>query len=111
MTYIGVFPERVTRVFDLQPLFNLPECLDIMFKTKHEKSGFIDYKAFFRMSLMFHDDVVLPFLTMFQDHLERIQVAWVSWLMEEADDVNFLETTFGVELDLKATSASKPNWC
>jgi hypothetical protein len=52
---------------------------------------------------MLHDDVLEPFLAMFKQHLESIQVCLgeiESWLLEHKSNIQFLEETFGKKLDI-----------
>ena len=100
-------------MFNLHPLFNLPTGLDI-FQPKTEKTGFIDYKSFLQTSLMLHDDMLLPFLTQFKEHLEKVQVCLGgidSWLMDTTSNVAYLENTFGIKLDVRGSSTPWPTWC
>jgi hypothetical protein len=114
ITQVVVFTDREEALFYLRPLLNLPEGLN-MFQPQREKSGFINFRALLQMSLMLHDDMILPFLSKLKHHLESVQVCLGnidSWLMETAHSIEYLETKFGAKVDpkLKKTYA-RPRWC
>lgn len=113
ITQVVVFTDREEAWFNLRPLLNLPDGLN-MFHPQREKSGFINFRALLQMSLMLHDDMLLPFLAKLRDHLESVQVCLGnidSWLMETAHSIEYLETKFGAKVDPKRKINTRPRWC
>jgi len=113
MTQIVAFKEVVTQTFNMRPLLCLPEGLN-MFEPKRERSGLIDFRSLLRTSLMLHDDILLPFLWKLQDHLELAQVSLGSldaWVMNSHDNVLFLQSLFGIDIDSVSMTTSQSTWC
>jgi hypothetical protein len=90
----------------MELLSELPSHLSNIFVAQHQAPPFqvyIDYNAFFETAIMLHDDVLEPFLVKLKRHLESIQVCLgkiESWLLEQKDNIQFLEKIFGTELEL-----------
>lgn len=100
-TKIGINAKETMLDFDMEPLRTLPDCL-AKFMPDKDATGIIDFKASFRESLVFHEDVLLVFLAQLKKHLERVQVclgAIDQWVMDGADSAKFLEFTFDVTID------------
>ena len=113
MTQVVAFKEVVTQTFNMRPLLCLPEGLN-MFEPKRERSGLIDFRSLLRTSLMLHDDILLPFLWKLQDHLELAQVSLGSldaWVMNSHNNVLFLQSLFGIDIDSVCMTTSQSTWC
>ena len=98
-TSIVAVAKEATKYFCLEPLKVLPECLGIFEPTKDE-TGHVDFRMYFRRSLVLHEDVLLPFLSKLKNHLEEVQVclgAVDEWVAGTANNVQFLKTTFEIE--------------
>ena len=99
-------------MFGVKPLTELPANLRNVFVVQYKAEplntfmlslGFIDYDAFFQSALMLHEDVLEPFLAKLKHHIESIHVCLgeiESWLLEPKSNIEFLEETFELELDL-----------
>eukprot|EP00956_Cyclotella_meneghiniana_P013593 scaffold19742_cov69-Cyclotella_meneghiniana.AAC.1 len=98
-TSIVVAAKEVTKYFSLEPLKVLPECLG-MFEPAKDETGHVDFRTYFRRSLVLHEDVLLPFLSELKNHLEEVQVclgAVDEWVASTANNIQFLKTTFEIE--------------
>ena len=98
-------PERSRKDIDAKSLLKLPQELTNIFEPIFQpgSESLLDFESYFEKSLMLHDDVLGPFLFHLKRHLESVQVCLGeidSWLMGPAIVCNFIETTFGVELEL-----------
>jgi len=112
-TSIVAVAKEMTRHFSLEPLKVLPDCLDI-FEPKRNEAGHIDFKIYFRRSLVLHDDVLLPFLSKLKKHLEEVQVclgAVDGWVMCTPNNIEFLEETFGIKNIFDLSSMKNPCNC
>lgn len=103
-TLFVTYPERSERTFDVEPLMNLPTELSRILSFEYkEGTTFIDYASFFEKSLVLHDGVLGPFLAKLKNHLMNVQVCLgniESWAMESYDNIDYLESTFGVKLEI-----------
>ena len=61
-TNIVVVAKEVTKYFSLEPLKVLPKCLGI-FEPAKDETGHVDFRMYFRRSLILHEEVLLPFLS------------------------------------------------
>jgi hypothetical protein len=108
-----VVEESISRKnFGIKPLTELPANLRNVFLVQYKAEplntfmlslGFIDYDAFFQSALMLHEDVLELFLAKLKHHIESIHVCLgeiESWLLEPKSNIEFLEETFELELEL-----------
>lgn len=99
-------PECSKKEFDMKPLSDLPAGIDDLFVVKYQAEPytmFIDYKAFFECAIMLNDEILEPFLAKLKFHIESIHVCLgeiEEWLLEPKSNIDFIEETFGVELDI-----------
>jgi hypothetical protein len=102
-----VVEESISRkMFGIKPLTELPANLRNVFVVQYKAeplNTFIDHDAFFQSALMLHEDVLEPFLAKLKHHIESIHVCLgeiESWLLEPKSNIEFLEETFELELEL-----------
>ena len=85
--------------------FNLPQIKDIpknltsffMVSTREDSTNMPDYEKLFHSLLLLEDDVLIPFLNVFKDHLEDVQVRLgqvETWLTESEACATFLKELF-----------------
>lgn len=80
---ISQLPRRLTSVLVVSPRSDEPKLPD--------------YDKLFKAILLYHDDVLIPLLKIFKDHLEEVQVRLgeiEEWLMAPKSCEAFLEETF-----------------
>ena len=104
-TQFVTYPEKLEKEFDMAVLSNLPAGIDSIFlPPKEAYTNFINYEALFEKSLILHDDVLGPFLEQFKVHLvSSVQVCLreiETWLMEPGSNIQYIESKFGVKLEL-----------
>lgn len=98
--------ERSQQTFDMKPLSALPASLNDLFALKYQAypfDVFIDYDTFFQFAIMLHDDILGDVLAELRSHIESIHVCLggvETWLLEPNSNIEFLEATFGVQLDI-----------
>ncbi len=108
-----VVEESISRkMFGVKPLTELPANLRNVFVVQYKAEplntfmlslGFIDFDAFFQSALVLHEDVLEPFLAKLKHHIKSIHVCLgeiESWLLEPKSNIEFLEETFELELEL-----------
>jgi hypothetical protein len=74
-TKIGINAKETMLDFDMEPLRTLPDCL-AKFMPDKDATGIIDFKAFFRESLVFHEDVLLVFLAQLKNISRESRCVW-----------------------------------
>lgn len=92
-THLSLLPEslNLNSIFQFKPQFRT-----------NAYSSFVDYKSFFENSLIFHDDVLGPFLAKLKDHIMSVQVCLGKideWLMVPNNTIQFLQSTFDAKLE------------
>ena len=112
-TNIVVVAKEVTKYFSLEPLKVLPECLGI-FEPAKDETGHVDFRMYFRRSLILHEEVLLPFLSKLKNHLEEVQVclgAVDEWVAGTANNIQFLKTTFEIKTVIDLSVQESPCKC
>eukprot|EP00980_Cylindrotheca_fusiformis_P002054 scaffold451_cov121-Cylindrotheca_fusiformis.AAC.10 len=99
--------EQSEKLFDMHTLEVLPENLGGIFEVKTDEFGFVCYEAFLEKTLLLHEDVLGPFLVKLKDHLVEIKEVINeidTWLAEPSIGLDFLQSTFNLGEDFKATT-------
>ena len=110
---ISIVNNPMSKKFLLEPLRELPPCLRIL-EPMRDHAGFIDFKSLLRTSLIFNEDVLSSFLARLKEHLENIQVLLGEideWAKHTANNIIFLETTFGMTKEDITSAAVVPTYC
>lgn len=101
-------PRRKTKDFGLPA--DIPAALADIIVVKPGKAGLPDYETFLERALLLNNDVLKPFLHIFQAHLESIVAFYrevASWVAEPDADRLFLEQTFNVDFDVALPKNAK----
>lgn len=90
---------EVSSTFAIPTISQLPRKLTsvLVVSPRKDETKLPDYEKLFKAILLFHDDVLLPLLKIFKDHLEEVQVRLgevEEWLMAPKSCEAFLEETF-----------------
>jgi len=75
---------------------------------------FIDYKEYLQNSLLLEETVLLPFLAILKDHLEKIQAdlgTVETWIMGNTRSSSFLRETFSTVLEIKTQNTYNKKTC
>ena len=109
---LSLSSKKARKMFGVKPLTELPANLRNVFVVQYKAEplntfmlslGFIDFDAFFQSALVLHEDVLEPFLAKLKHHIKSIHVCLgeiESWLLEPKSNIEFLEETFELELEL-----------
>lgn len=96
--------ERSYKAFDTKPLTKLHPKLDGVFEVEYGEYDFVNYSAFLEKTLLFHEDILEPFLEIFKSHLETVQECLDDiddWIQAPQFNRQFLEKTFDLDSPLE----------
>jgi hypothetical protein len=98
-------PRRKIKDFGLPPA--IPATLVDIIAAKDGIAGLPDYELFLERALLLQNDVLKPFLQLFQSHLLNIEAFFrevAAWIAAPDADRAFLEHTFQVDFDISMPS-------
>jgi len=79
-----------------------------------KEEAFINYKEYLQYSFLLEETVLLPFLAILKDHLEKIQAdlgAVETWIMGSTRSISFLQETFSTVLEIKTQNMYNKETC